>query len=522
MGVREVKWGLGIAAGSLAVLLTRFLVPSPIGLADNGDGIRLLCNLDGLDNPRPLETYVRFAYWPAPRCVDGYRSSQLWLDRVAQALGHALGGSAALDLIVLGVLSCVLAAIAVAVLVLALPLRPWHRAPAAVAVLLVVADSAFFGYFASVFSEFAAFLGLLLMVGGLLLMRRAGRTYYAGGVVTLAGAVLGINAKAQTLLILPVLLLALCFTAKPTQPTEPAEPGRPAEPARPGRRRLAAWLLPAVVAVGAVTATATAEVATDTSGGLREMNMYHAIFHSIADGAHDTGRDLADLGLPPSFVVYAGSTWWTPVRATQDPAYPRYEALISRRNVAHYYLTHPVRTAQILQQAGTDLLTARPDYLASFGERSGLPPRTKEYRVPVISGLTGWLAPLGLFVLIPWWLLLGGAGLRAVRGRSARGRVARGRSTRGGVSRHPELGLVVCFLVLTAVTQFGTAALGEGIEGVKHQTIALFCTVLASVLGALMLLPRADFPAAPAVADRGEPARSPGSQTPTGPATSVV
>lgn len=494
MGSREAKLGVGVFLASLAVLLVRFLVPRPVGLADNGDGGRLLCQLGGNDLDRPLETFVRFLYQPAQPCATDYMSSQLWLDRFASRLGHLLGSTATLNVLIVGLLSCLLAAAGVSLIVFGLWLSRWHKVIASAALLLLVADSAFFGYFASVLSEFTGFLGLLLLVAGLLLMRREGRLHYVGAVVTLVGAVIGINAKVQTLLILPVLFLALFFVG------------------RTGRRGVARWAMPVVVLVAATGSTALFQAKDDAGTGFREMNMYHAIFHSIVDGKHDSRRDLADIGLPASFAKYADSTWWTPVRATQDPAYPQYEHLISRRNVAHYYLTHPLRTTEILQQAGTDLLTARPDYLGSFGERSGLPPRTKEYRVPVLSGLTALIAPLGLLALIPWWLLLAAVGLRSLlqrrTGRRTSGRWAVGRWAAG--RRHPELGLVVTFLVLNAVGQFVIAALGEGVEGVKHQTIALFCTLLATLLASLILLPRNDFAgpesAETAAARRQEPA----------------
>jgi hypothetical protein len=49
---------------------------------------------------------------------------------------------------------------------------------------------------------------------------------------------------------------------------------------------------------------------------------------------------------------------------------------------------------------------------------------------------------------------------------------------------------VVLLLVAAAVDQSAVGALGEGIEGVKHQVIALFCTFLGAMLGVVSLLAR--------------------------------
>jgi hypothetical protein len=45
--------------------------------------------------------------------------------------------------------------------------------------------------------------------------------------------------------------------------------------------------------------------------------------------------------------------------------------------------------------------------------------------------------------------------------------------------------VVLAFLFAVSLTQFGAAALGDGIEGIKHQSVALFTILLALVLAAL-------------------------------------
>ncbi len=458
MRPRELRFGLGVFTVSLGVLLLRFLVPRPIGMADNGDGWRLLCQVGGRMLDRPSELYVRFSYAPAPACRSQYISSQSWLDQAASKLGTLLGSSSALNLLVLGGITVVLIAFGVTAVALGLDLSRRYRIIAAALVLLVVADSAFFGYAASVLSEGAGFFGILLTVGGMLLMHRTGAWRYTGAVVTVLGAMIGINAKSQTLLLIPVFVLAMLFI-------------RPAH-----LRGLRRWLLPLGVLVVVGTGTALVQSEGDPANAeYREANMYHVVFDGIVDGRHDTKADLAALGLPPEFEKYVGTGWWSPNAAWRFPAeYGPYRDQISRRNVAHYYLTHPGRVLEMLQKAATETLTARPERLGSFGEHAGQPPMAKEYRVPVLSGLSALLAPLGLFALVPIWLLIAWAGARAFRWRSGR----------------REIGVVVLFLLLFAIGQFGLSGLGEGIEGVKHQLLTLFPTLLAAMFAVISLLPR--------------------------------
>ncbi|EMD30102.1 hypothetical protein [Amycolatopsis azurea] len=456
--------GLGVFAAALTVLLVRFLVPRPVGMADNGDGFRVLCGA-GIPWKGKPEPFVHLAYTaPVGECDATYLLTQSWFARIARWIGGLLGLESTLSLVVLGVLSSVLAAAAVALIVVGLPYSRRVRGFAAAGLLLVVADSAFFGYFASVLGEGAAFLGLLLAVGGLLVSARPGWWRYAGLAVLLFGGIVAVNAKVQTLMILPLLALAALLV-------------RPA-----GVSGLKRWL-PVVFVVGALAggtayAQQTVEPAKLPDGSLaarpgddsREINMFNTIFLTIVDGRHDTGADLAALGLPASFGQYAGNGWWHPKPATRDPEYPKYREKISRRNVVEYFATHPWRTVGILDRAAGDLLTARPPYLGSFDQSAGFAPEAQEHRVPVASAITKLLAPLGFFALLPIWFLLAWRGWRA---------------------RRDAVGVALGFLLAVAVGQFALAALGDGLENVKHQVIALYCTLLGVVL-ALVTFARQD------------------------------
>ncbi|MFJ7216532.1 hypothetical protein [Amycolatopsis sp. NPDC098790] len=472
MRFRELRFGLGVFVLSLGVLLVRFLVPRPVGMADNGDGWRLLCDLGGRHPELSSEFYVHFSYGPGSACKSDYISSQAWLDWFASKLGKVLGSSAELNLLVLGAITCVLVAVGVAATVLGLDLSRRNRVIAAVLLLLVMADSAFFGYFASVLSEGAGFVGMLLMAGGLLLMSRTGAARYWGAALTVGGALVGINAKSQTLLLIPLFVLALALV-KPL-----------------GKRGWSRWLLPlgVLVVVGAGTAAVQSH-GDPANAEYREANMYHVVFDSIVDGKHDTDADLAALGLPPSAKKFIGTGWWA-AHPWTDADYNGFRDKISRRNVVRYYAAHPQRTLQILQQGAVDTLTARPSRLGSFAESAGFPQMAQEYRVPVFSGLSKLAAPLGLFVLVPFWLLIGWAGVRAFR------------------RQRREYGIVVFFLLLFAVGQFGLSALGEGVEGVKHQLLTLFPTFLAFVFAVLSLVRK---PARP----EPEPAEVPDVDQPT-------
>lgn len=434
--------GIRVAAGvlltSLSVMFLRFLVPKPVGMADNGDGWRLLCHLGG--DSTVVQKYVQMNYPPAFQCASNYISSQMWIDRPVSWLGRVLGLDSVLNLYLLAAVCIVVAAFGITTIVLALKLtRRWQIA-VTILLLLVVADSAFFGYFASTLSEAATFLGILLMAGGLLVMGQDNRWRYFGTAMTIVGALLGVNAKVQTLVILPFFVLALLAL----------------------RRN---WVLKALVVVIVGGGTYLVQTSGTSTAGeeYRQANMFHAIFMGILEPGQPNQEYLRDLGLPESFEKYIGKGFWAPDSALTDPLYPQYVDKIDRNNVINFYLKHPGRTIEILQRGATDQLAARPVLTGSFEEDSGEPPYAREYRIPVFSGIGRLVSPLGLYFLVPLWSFILWAGFRVWRSRR-------------------ELAVVILLLAGTAISQFLLAALAEGVgEGIKHQLISLFSVLLAGV-----------------------------------------
>ena len=145
------RW-LAIFGVSLGALLIRFLVPAPVGQADNRDGPRLMCGL-GLGpvtghHPR----FFRFSYFdyvPKPECAGRvpYPSSELVPLALGRLLTPVLGLSGTLDLIAVAVVLCVLASVAIASLAVGLRIRLWAQWLVAAACWLIIADAAFFDVF---------------------------------------------------------------------------------------------------------------------------------------------------------------------------------------------------------------------------------------------------------------------------------------------------------------------------------------------------------------------------------------
>ena len=207
------RW-LAIFGVSLGLLLIRFLVPTPVGQADNRDGPRLMCGL-GLAKVVPpgrpvFFRYAYFEYLTSPGCVgrSPYPSSEIVPLEVARGLTPVFGLPGDLNLIALGVLMCVLTSVAIASLATGLRIKLWAQLLVAAAVWLIIADSAFFDVFASPFSEASALVGLLLVAAGVLYLRRGWRETVFGLVLAGSGGFLAILSKEQYM----VLALPICVS----------------------------------------------------------------------------------------------------------------------------------------------------------------------------------------------------------------------------------------------------------------------------------------------------------------------
>jgi len=142
-----------IFSGALGLLLVRFLLPVPVGQADNRDGPRLMCGKGiglGPVFPAHFPRFFRYAYFqyaPSPECrLMGrpYPTSEILPLELARGLTRLLGLPGTINLIALGLIFCVVAATGITALATGLRVRPWAQLVIAAVLWLIIADAAFF------------------------------------------------------------------------------------------------------------------------------------------------------------------------------------------------------------------------------------------------------------------------------------------------------------------------------------------------------------------------------------------
>ena len=396
---------LSIAGVSLGLFLVRFLVPTPVGQADNRDGPRLMCGVFGLGPvvPRgypPDFRYAYFQYAPAQCGRAPYVTSQILPLEVARLLTPPSGLPGTLNLIVLGVAMCVVTSVAIASLATGLRVRPQGQLLAAAVLWLIMADSAFFDLFASPMSEPAVLVGLLLVAAGVVYLGRGWHATVRGLILAGTGGFLVVLAKEEyVFLAVPICLTLVLASAS--------------RAGGPGLRRFRTRQTAAAVAVAATLGACAAGYAlwsahSPYSQRTQPMRVVDTVFeHIVNPGDQAKQADLRALGLPVSWSKYAGSYYWASHSVRKDPLYHRYEPKLTDGNLARFLLAHPGRIIDVGQQAAVEDQSFRVPTLGDYPPGAGHRPGALDSRVIVVTWLVQRLPRhLGLLWLVPLWTVM--------------------------------------------------------------------------------------------------------------------
>src|ERR1039457_7014187 len=288
-----------VIAGVLAALLiaARLLLPVPVGMANNGDAVRLMCQVGANSHSPPWPTaqlaFVRFWYpflrtGSGPPCLH-YPTTQLlqtWL--TAWIHQHMLGLPGVIDMRELIIEYCVLVGVVMAIAArLVTALRPTVRILILIMLFLVLSEATFADYAASPYTESAALYGLLVFAVAAVAVAARARWYHAAFMLAWASAVLAVGAKTETTTLALPLALFL---------------GTRRFPAGSVRGRSGGRLIPAVcVLTLAMTAywSLTREPLNDARA-----NAGDELTMTIMPMFPDAGDAAAALGLPRAFGLY--------------------------------------------------------------------------------------------------------------------------------------------------------------------------------------------------------------------------
>jgi hypothetical protein len=460
------RW-LSIFATSFGLFLIRFLVPVPVGQADNRDGPRLMCGLGVGPVTDGYPRYFRYAYFeyvPKVACDARvpYPSSELVPLAITRVLTPLLALSGTLNLLALGLLMCAIASVGIASLAVGLRVRLWAQLLVAAVIWLVLADAAFFDVFASPFSEPAALVGLLLVAAGVLYLGRGWQSTVTGLILAGSGGFLAILSKEQYL----ILAVPICVTLVLAS----SRGGSWRRLRRLRTREVRATAVVAGILLGMTAAYAAWNYASPYGQRLEHIQAVDMIFTDIVTTRAKAPAQLRALGLPVSWARYAGHYYWHPHSVRIDPLLTRYEGRLTDANIAHYLITHPGSIASIGQKAAMAAQLLRVTSLGDYPPASGHQAGSVESRVVVVTWLAQRLpARLGLLLLFPLWAVMAAIGAVTLR-------------LRRGDSWHRDGAVLVLCMTGCAMAAFIPPAYFAGISTTRHMVGSNLATLLALTL----------------------------------------
>lgn len=479
ISARFARTHFALSTGALwaSLILAHLFIGGAIGMADNFDGHRLMCQLGVAPDPipasQPLWAYLTPHYsrytWYGEACSAGgsgqpYLSTEyvpLW---IAKQLTGLFGPPGALDLRMLGIVFALAAGAAVGWTARELPGPRWARVLIASAIGLAADDSAIAPYYISPLSEPAALLGMLLLIPATL--RLLGREHVRARDICAVAAITAwtIGAKTQmaSLLIVAVPVLLLRPWAR--------YGGRPGHGRGASRILLAvAGRAPALVACTFMVA-ATAEFQEHQSRWMSEIVLYDDVFRDVLGHSPDVPADLRALHLPANFASAAGSTVVSANSAAALPDYPAFLRNESLGRVLGFYAEHPGRLFGLAGRGLAGVSATRPGYLGNYQASSGAAPYARECRVCVATATFTLAQPFRWLAIPGLWIVALAGGIHVARRRRAPAR-ARG------------LGVVLAAMSAATIAQFWAVMLTEGDSDIqKHMVFAVFGTMLLGPL----------------------------------------
>jgi hypothetical protein len=462
---------VGLGLFWTAFLLVRLLVPSTVGLADETDGHRYMCQR-GLEIAAPPNFgttgfYVTPTYrlhtWYGETCgtyrgdETKYASSHEGVIWLGQQLNRLLGMPGALDLRSLAIIYALLIGLAIGLTFWFIPGNLAISLLTTIGIGLVYTESVIAVYFVSPYAEPTVWCGFALLLPALLWYWRAPRVSWPRLATVVGLSFLIISAKTQALGYLPAMVLALLWTRRSPIAKSVHERSRWKALASNWRSITACALL--------VGAAGGYFVAGGNSTVYSRLNVYEMVFTTLLPAGHDPAGDLRWLGADPALAYANGTSVVDPTGAAGDPRLLKFSRDVSQLTVLEFIAAHPGRLISLSDDGTRALGHWRPGYLGNYTAENGKPLEQECRSCFYYYLLTPARSAPFLFGVLLLFAFVIGLWLRNV----------------GFIrSSHRVMGKLVIFLVTASVSEFWLILLTQGVgDDVKHQVFTLLPMMLS-------------------------------------------
>jgi hypothetical protein len=370
----------------LAVTSYQLLIPPLIGIADNGDFVRVLLPV-GLERI-PTEYFDNYFHYfnskyrivPPSDQVSDYKSSVVLLATPARWLNRRIIDAHLFDIRMLAGMYLVLLLTGLGLLLrwtraVALP---WRLLMASLLVLMFT-DPPYSAFFNSFYSEAIAIVCLVLICGCALVVTAASERA-AWPALTAYFLVAGLLVSGKPSYALFGLLLA---------PFGVYLAGRTAVVRR--------YAVASAFAVALLVLSAWSF--TLTPAWLKLNANYIGLFTSALARSPTPAEDLRDLGLNPDWVRFVGSTPYDKDSPALDSSFRlEFAERVGSFTVPGYYLRRPARLYATAAGIATTILTTLPHYAGYYEKHTGKPPYAKP--LAVWSAIRSRVFPASIWLVL--------------------------------------------------------------------------------------------------------------------------
>lgn len=438
----------------------QLFVPPIIGLADQGDFVRVLGPLGYAPQPKGPE----HKYWYVTRKFvwdPSYReprweqiTSEFIPVTLALALNRGFSDPAAFDITIVGFVHALLFLMAFARLLYVTRGLARYRIVWAL-MLLVLTDVGYVAYWNSLYTEPASCLWLLFLLAESVAVCASDRITMGMILRWNLFAILWVLAKTQNaILCLPLGAYGLGMAWR----------------AFDHRVR---W----TACAGAIAILAAGVVMyRSLLPAPRMVNMYDMIFFAILPESDDPGADLKALGLDPDYARYSRTLAWSAGTGVADGRVVNaIQANVTPLRLVEFYLRRPARMWKHVQGVLRVALSLRPEFCGNFDPSAGRPPGARSHAIELWSRFhERYLSRIAIY-------LLGAIVLAPAAGLMLLG-------MRGLTPSFRRWTAMAIWLSLCCSMAFFAAAFGDAWEVVKHQFLFNLLLDACIVLGASALL----------------------------------
>jgi hypothetical protein len=346
-----------LAAGRIGATL---FVPPVIGLADNGDFVRVMARVGlGYTSDRYEERYwgwalTEFPIFDTSPLRTAHITSEAPLAGLAVLATRLVSRRPVLDIRMLGALHALLFLCGIALLIRSCrDLAPASQWLVAGLLVFFFTDVGYTAPFHSLYGQTASLLSLLLVLGVAgLAVRRGGISLWQVCAYFLCAAWF-VASKPQECLQAPLLaVFGILLASGP--------------PSQRLARRLAMMLALALCAFAVWLYSRVPRFE------IHDVGVYHSVFMDLLPNSPDPVGDLRELDLDPEMVKYSGQHAYS---AESPLGNSRFRAQFFERfgytNLLGFYGKHPTRLLDRLRRAGRLAFQLRPGNLGNFNQASG-------------------------------------------------------------------------------------------------------------------------------------------------------